>query len=123
MMASVLAAIDMVALTRRLVGLGVLLMVRVCRLDTHHHLTARISHSPLHLCILAEEARILHLWVAISKLVLLLLLGSLPVLTITIHIIGILFLLDDRLNLVILELAVARVVLSVRQWQDVATLI
>ena len=122
MVASVLA-VDMVALTRRLVGLGVLLMVRLCRLDTHHHLTARISHSPLHLCILAEEARILHLGVTISELVLLLLLGSLPVLTIAIHIFGILFLLDDRLNLIILELAVARVVLSVRQWQDVATLI
>ena len=99
--------------------LSLLLLGRLWLWVSNHDTHARICTR--HLSILLKKARVLYLRVAIPELVLGLGIRSLFILLILVF--GVFFLFDHRLDLIILKLTVARVVLRVRQGQDVATLI
>lgn len=79
-----------------------------------HH--AKAGFSALHLCILLQKTSILNFRVTIAELVLLLrLLVLLTTVTTFAKVISIFFILNDRLDLVVLVLTVTRVILSVAE--------
>lgn len=80
----------------------------------YHH--AKAGFRALHLCILLQKTSILNLRVTIAELVLLLrLLVLLTTVTTFAKVISIFFVLNDRLDLVVLVLTVTRVILSVAE--------
>ena len=88
-----------------------------------HHTKARFR--ALHLRILLKQASVLNLRVTVTELVLLFrfLVPVTSIATITMVIIGILFIFNHRLNFVILKLAIPRIVLGVAERQNVTALI
>jgi len=87
-------------------------------LTAHHHAQARVSS--LHLSVLLQEARVLHLRVAVPELVF----GfRLPLVCLVGLVFRILLVFKNGLYFVVFELTVARIVLGVRQRQDMAALL
>ena len=91
------------------------LRLRIGDHDAHTRVSSR------HLSVLLEEPSVLHLWVTITELML-----RLVVLSMTLAlflVLCVLLFFDHGLDLVILKLTVARVVLRIREGQDVAALV
>ena len=94
----------------------------VVNIVSYNHVKAGVC--ALHLGILLQKSSILHLWVAVSKLVLnLRLLMAVTSPALCQRILGVFLILNHRVHLIIFELAVTRVVLRIRQRQNVAALV
>ena len=118
---AILLMLDPIAVLVVTTALRLLLLV-VMMITSNHHVEASVR--TLHLSILLQKSCILHLWVAVSELVLhLWLLMTVTDAALSQWILRVLLILDHRVDLVIFKLAVTRVVFRVRQRQNVATLI